>query len=134
VQRANGENFCYDIAGFQGERLQYTVYEKDQFYSWHQDEGLGSLRRVDYQNHLGKSDGDITRKLSVTLQLSDPGEYEGGELQLFDPGTPGEKLLTAPRDQGTVLVFDSRVPHRVRKVKSGTRRSLVGWVMGPRWR
>ena len=44
------------------------------------------------------------------------------------------KTFFAPKQRGTVIMFDSRTPHRVRKVKSGLRKSLVGWVCGPRFR
>ena len=39
-----------------------------------------------------------------------------------------------PKQKGIIAFFDSRTPHRVRKVKSGMRKSLVGWVVGPRWK
>lgn len=65
------------------------------------------------------------------MQLSDEDEYEGGELQLLDPTG---HLYTVPKERGTISIFDSRLSHRVRKVKSGCRKSLVGWVVGPRWR
>jgi PKHD-type hydroxylase len=39
-----------------------------------------------------------------------------------------------PKQKGTIAFFDSRTPHRVKKVKSGVRKSLVGWVIGPRFR
>ena len=40
----------------------------------------------------------------------------------------------APRQRGCIILFDSRTPHRVLKVTKGTRRSIVGWVVGKRWR
>ena len=45
-----------------------------------------------------------------------------------------EREREAPKQRGTMIVFDSRVRHRVRKIKSGTRKSIVGWVVGPRWK
>jgi PKHD-type hydroxylase len=42
------------------------------------------------------------------------------------------KLYFAPKQRGAIIFFDSRTPHRVRKIKSGMRKSLVGWVVGPR--
>jgi len=65
------------------------------------------------------------------LQLSDEDDYEGGELQFMDDD---DQLYTAPKKKGTIIIFDSRVKHRVRKIKNGTRKSLVGWVVGPRWK
>ena len=40
----------------------------------------------------------------------------------------------APRQKGSIMLFDSRTPHRVHKVTRGVRKSIVGWVVGPRWK
>ena len=60
-------------------------------------------------------------------------EYTGGDLEFadFDDST---QRFTVPKSRGTVIVFDSRTPHRVSPIKSGVRKSLVGWVVGPRWK
>ena len=71
------------------------------------------------------------RKLSFTLQLSDPDDYEGGNVQLINEANQN---YIAPRQRGTIILFDSRTQHRVLKVTKGTRRSIVGWVVGPRWK
>jgi predicted 2-oxoglutarate/Fe(II)-dependent dioxygenase YbiX len=68
------------------------------------------------------------RKLSFVMQLSDPDDYEGGNLQLLDEA--GNSYI-APRKRGTVILFDSRTQHRVLKVTKGTRKSIVGWTVGP---
>jgi len=65
------------------------------------------------------------------MQLSDPEDYEGGNLQLMDENG---KTYFAPRTRGTIIIFDSRTQHRVLKVTSGVRRSIVAWVVGPRWK
>ena len=119
VLKANRENWQYEIDGIDGGEMQYTTYEKGQFYNWHQDDGLEAL------------DKDKCRKLSVVLQLSSPEEYTGGEFQLQNERN---NLYMAPKKRGTLIVFDSRSRHRVRKIHSGVRKSLVGWVVGPRWR
>lgn len=119
VLMANRANFQYDIEGFDGGDMQYTIYEPGQYYNWHQDAGIEALEQ------------EKCRKLSVVLQLSDPSEYEGGEFQLLNESG---KMYIAPKMRGTLIVFDSRTRHRVRKVHSGTRRSLVGWIIGPRWK
>ena len=75
--------------------------------------------------------GEYVRKLSFSLQLSDPEDYTGGEVQFMDNS---QKSYFAPKQRGTMIIFDSRTPHRVRKIKSGFRKSLVGWVCGPRFR
>ena len=69
--------------------------------------------------------------VSFVMQLTDESEYEGGEVQVMD--STGE-LYSVPRERGAVIIFDSRLTHRVRKVRSGIRKSLVGWAVGPRWR
>lgn len=135
VNRANKENFQYDITAFDNENLQYTSYGPGEFYNWHQDQDidasyvLGNTRESAGQDFV-VSNSEVMRKLSFVLQLSDYTEYEGGELQFHH----GEKTWFAPKKRGAIVVFDSRVFHRVKKVTSGHRKSIVGWVMGPRWK
>ena len=73
----------------------------------------------------------IGRKLSFSIQLSHPDDYEGGNVQLLDEA--GNSYI-APRKRGAIVLFDSRTQHRVLKVTKGTRKSIVGWVVGPRWK
>lgn len=139
VQRANRENFLYDLRNIDGESMQYTQYGPGEFYSWHNDAGLACHykpqavgNRVDgLANDFVNENIELVRKLSFVLQLSDPDDYEGGNLQLLDEGG---KSYFAPRKRGTVILFDSRTQHRVLPVKSGLRKSIVGWVVGPRWK
>lgn len=133
VMKSNNKNFLYDISGFENETLQFTNYDKTNFYKWHCDSELAGYEIPTNNN---KEDfltlsNEIVRKLTVSVQLSDEYDYEGGELQLM---TEVEKLYTAPKEKGTIIIFDSRTKHRVRKIKSGSRKSLVGWVVGPRWK
>jgi PKHD-type hydroxylase len=123
AERAN-RRYGFDLTGF-GEDLQFTIYDRPgAFYSWHQD-GL---------------DGNVaTRKLSIVVQLTEPDEYRGGELQLFDVAEDydDEELdaftaLTAER--GTAVVFPSFEYHRVLPLRRGVRHSLVAWVSGPPFR
>ena len=120
VNIANRDHFGYDITGISFGLVQYTVYEEGDHYTWHTDEQDAG------QNH------DKVRKLSFTLQLSDPSEYTGGELQLTDPST-GDALFGS-KERGSIIVFESRMLHRVKKVLSGTRKSIVGWIEGPKWK
>ena len=139
VQRANRENFLYDIRNIDGENMQFTQYGVGEFYSWHNDAGISChYKPVSVGNHHeGRAQDylneqlELVRKLSFVVQLSDPGDYEGGNLQLL---AEDGKSYFAPRKKGTVIVFDSRTQHRVLKVTKGTRKSLVGWVVGPRWK
>lgn len=141
VQRANRENFLYDLTNIDGESLQYTVYDEGQYYGWHNDAGLTSHYKPISGGNRGHGEAIATdfinencekvRKLSFSLLLSDPDTYEGGNLQLLDESG---KTYIAPRQRGTIILFDSRTQHRVQKVTKGVRKSLVGWCVGPRWR
>jgi PKHD-type hydroxylase len=72
------------------------------------------------------------RKISCVIQLSDPNEYEGGDLELIDTSTFPEK--EEMRQQGTVIFFPSFFMHRATPVLSGTRYSIAAWFEGPKWR
>ncbi len=111
---ANREMWNFDIWGYH-DSLQYTIYYGDGgHYDWHADLGPGISNR----------------KLSVVLQLSDPSEYEGGELEM----NPGGNLLVVPKKLGLICFFPSFLLHRVKPLTSGTRRSLVTWLCGANFR
>lgn len=145
VNKANRENFLYDLTNIDGENLQYTKYSEGQYYNWHNDAGISNYYKPQYVGNSGidddsdnlqttdflKTNCELVRKLSFTLQLSHPDEYEGGNVQLIDDTG---KSYIAPRQRGTIILFDSRTQHRVIKVKKGVRKSIVGWVLGPRWK
>jgi PKHD-type hydroxylase len=116
VQRLNLQFYKYDIHGL-SERLQYTVYEQAEggHYDWHVDHGAATPK---------------PRKLSLSLQLSDPADYKGCDLEL----SWGDGVQQAPRNRGTVIAFPSYVLHRVTPIAAGTRKSLVIWVSGPDFR
>ena len=123
IARANEEckwNFAYEYL----EPLQYTEYEIGHEYRWH----------IDTYPHV--KEGNIQRKLSFSIMLSDRSEYEGGDMH-FVSGLPNnEKEYDTPvsLEKGDIVVFPSYVPHKVNIVGGGLRRSLVGWTMGPAWR
>lgn len=139
VSKMNRDNFMYDIVDVDDGHLQYTRYGEGQFYKWHQDSDLDLYHKpkIGYAsstNRAGENiiqEGEYVRKLSFTLQLSDPTDYRGGEVEFLDNRN---KRFLAPKQRGTMIVFDSRTRHRVRKIKSGIRKSIVGWVVGPRWK
>lgn len=79
-----------------------------------------------YGKHIDSSAGNLIRKLSFTVQLSDPSEYQGGDLLLHF----GSKPEVMKREQGHVAVFPSYVLHEVTPVVQGTRYSLVSWITG----
>ena len=119
--------------------MQYTRYSEGQFYGWHNDAGIVSQykpvaigNRVEGRgNDFVNENIEMVRKLSFALQLSDPDDYEGGNVQLLDEAG---KPYIVPRKRGTMVLFDSRTQHRVLKVTKGTRKSIVGWTVGPRWK
>ena len=139
ISRANRENFLYDLRCIDGESMQYTQYGPGQFYGWHNDAGIAGAykpqsagnRAEGLANDFVNENIELVRKLSFVLQLSDPDDYEGGNLQLLDES--GNKYF-APRKKGCIILFDSRTQHRVLPVKSGLRKSIVGWTVGPRWK
>lgn len=115
----NYDHFMYDITHF--DAFQYTKYNsKDkQHYNWHVDEGGNAF----YNSHR--------RKISVSIMLSDPSEYEGGEFHCILNGKVQEPVILKP-PKGDAIFFPSTIPHKVAPVTSGIRRSLVVWVLGPR--
>ena len=70
------------------------------------------------------------RKRSLVLQLSDPSDYEGGDLEFFVSAEP----TPVERKKGLIVAFPSFVLHHVTPVTSGTRRTLVVWLSGPKFR
>jgi PKHD-type hydroxylase len=96
------------------EALQFTVYGPGQHFDWHIDLGQGQTS---------------ARKLSMTVQLSDPGDYSGGALEFLNTPSPAEA-----REIGAATVFPSYLAHRVAPVQAGVRRSLVAWAYGPAFR
>lgn len=116
IAEANRQVFGYDIDYLPP--IQFGIYKTGSFYKTHYD--------VDW-----KSDSAYDRKLSISIQLSDPKiDYEGGKF-LFDDVEEPESFNNK---QGTILVFPSFLNHSITPVTKGTRYSLVGWMEGPRWR
>ena len=110
--KANGNHF-----GFDGMKLtevaQFTHYLEGGFYDWHMDNDVH-----------GKHQQPV-RKISMTLLLSDPATFEGGELEFMSKGK------TAKLQQGQAIFFASWLQHRVKPVTKGERKSLVMWFGGP---
>ena len=99
--------------------MQYTEYHANEngHYDWHHD--------INWNENNG-----LDRKLSITVQLSNPDEYEGGDFDFDECQSPPPTIKT----KGTVLVFPSYLRHRVSPVTNGIRKSLVAWFEGPKWR
>jgi PKHD-type hydroxylase len=101
--------------------MQYAVYDQAEqaHFDWHTDYG----REKGHEQHR-------PRKLSLSLQLSDPARYEGGELQ----AKVRAQIDIAPKTRGAVIAFPSYVLHRVTPVTAGVRKSLVIWSLGPEYK
>ena len=130
VHQANanaGWNFEWNWS----ESCQFTKYKKGLYYDWHCDSWDKPYWR---ENQNDPTNGKI-RKLSVTVTLSDPKDYKGGELEFdFRNLDPDKKRKTVKCKEilpkGSLVVFPSFVWHRVCPVKSGERNSLVIWNLG----
>ena len=123
-----GWNFQWDFS----ENCQFTKYQKGQYYDWHCDSWDKPYFRQD--NPQDPTNGKI-RKLSVTVTLSDPKDYKGGELEFdFRQNDPDKKRQIRKCKEilpkGSLVVFPSFVWHRVCPVTRGERNSLVIWNLG----
>ncbi len=101
--------YKFDLRGFY-EGMQVASYDPEGHYDWHSDLGTGAYS---------------VRKLSLSVQLSDTDDYEGGELEFMAGNEP------APKKIGSLVAFPSFLVHRVRPVTRGNRMSLVSWISGP---
>ena len=98
--------------------VQFTEYRFDEngHYDWHHD--------VNWNGQV-----DIDRKISLTVQLSNENEYDGGDFEFEELETNANFKL-----KGTIIIFPSYLRHRVTPITSGVRKSLVAWFSGPQWR
>ena len=115
VKMANDNWFKFDLRHI--ESLQFTEYKENMFYGKHIDTMYQSI-------------GLYPRKLSFTLQLTDPSEYEGGDVLLHNSDDP----FPIKKERGIITFFPSYTLHEVKPVTKGIRRCLVGWVHGPNWK
>ena len=146
ANRSAGWNWQWDYC----ESFQFTKYNPSGFYSWHKDGGsdwIGAWKRYIHgvTPEPLKSDGTLPsgyvtdqrmvgkiRKISLTLNLNPPGEYEGGLLK-FDFGPHNTKQfheVEEIKDQGSMIIFPSFLDHCVTPITKGTRYSLVLWSVG----
>jgi len=114
VNDLNKKYFKFDLYGII-EGLQFTNYKAPS---------------GKFDAHIDQIHGYPTRKLSVTIQLSDPKDYEGGEFDLIT----GEDPEIFDKTQGKLFVFPSYHLHRVKPVTKGERNALVIWVTGPNFK
>jgi PKHD-type hydroxylase len=142
LNRVSGWN--YDLEGI--DDVQFTRYEPNEFYKWHADMNgdiyerhIAGIKEVDnprvatHPDKIGK-----TRKMSMSIQLSDPEDYEGGsfELATLDTDQQSDLVIRTMNEtrfftnKGSVIAFPSFVHHKVNPVIKGTRYSLVVWFYG----
>ena len=114
VLNLNEKFFKFDIFGL-NEGLQFTNYKAP----------TGK-----YEKHIDRSLNNIVRKLSLSIQLTDPKEYEGGDLSLYT-AAKGDVMK---KEQGTLILFPSYILHEVKPVTKGERNSLVSWVTGKQFK
>ena len=119
VLHINQRYFRFDLSGLAN--FQYAVYGGPEggHFDWHKDYGRDPS---DPQQE--------PRKVTISLQLSGPDDYEGCELQV----RAGNKIDVAPKERGTLIAFPANVLHQVTPIRSGLRRSLVVWAVGPEFR
>ena len=129
-----GWNFDWDWS----ESCQFTKYGVGQYYGWHCDSWDKPYSRPPLADGTRPKDHGKIRKLSVTISLSHPDEYEGGNLEFdFRNQVDWDRNKKAAihscdgiRPRGSIIVFPSFVWHRVAPVTKGTRYSLVIWNLG----
>ena len=125
----NEKFYKFDLSPYHDKsKFQYTYYREGDYYQWHRD----------VMPEMTKKQESI-RKLSYSVLLND--DYEGGDLELAylnnvdsaEGDKPECEIFTAPKKRGTMVVFPSETMHRVTPVTKGVRKSIVGWVVGPRF-
>jgi PKHD-type hydroxylase len=119
VLALNARFFRFDLSGLAS--FQYALYGGPEggHFDWHKDDG--------------RDPSDPTReprKLTLSLQLSDPSDYQGCDLQV----RAGNQIDIAPRARGTLVAFPANVLHQVTPIRSGVRKALVVWAVGPEFR
>jgi PKHD-type hydroxylase len=112
VRSVNGL-YGLDAAGF-AEPLNYICYQPGGHFGWHTDLGVGAMS---------------TRKISISVQLSEADHYAGGDLEFCPHG-----VIDSFRGIGNAIAFPAYIAHRVSPVTSGCRHALVAWIHGPRFR
>lgn len=119
VLSLNSQFFQYELNAMAP--LQHVIYDaaEEGHLEWH----------IDYAKESDQQAREF-RKLSLSIQLTDPSEYEGGELQARTRG----QIETAPKTLGTVVAFPSYILHRVTPMTAGVRKAVVVWVLGPDFR
>lgn len=131
LQNANEKSgWSFDID--HAEDLQYTEYSKNQFYNWHADGSSDNFGVYTKKDNVGDALIGKVRKISMTMNLSDEKDYKGGDFEIdFGPYVKNRfQVINEIKTQGSLIFFPSFVNHRITRVISGTRKSLVMWTIG----
>ena len=122
-EMANRDAYNFELDGFNV--FQYSEYkDPGAHYEYHMDVSFASVN----DRFI------IGRKLSLSIMLNDESEFSGGEFQMIIDSQTMEKPITVPHRRGRFVFFPAFIVHRVAPVKSGTRKSLVFWALGPKFR
>jgi PKHD-type hydroxylase len=124
IEQVNEDYYNYDLNGYSN--IQYTTYDGDELgqYGYHIDMHTGNVMEDEHLKY-GES-----RKLSLSLILSDSNSYEGGNFTM----KTGEYEFEVEQKRGRILFFPSFFLHKVHPVTKGVRKSIVAWVEGPKFR
>ena len=119
VLELNARFFRFDLSALA--MFQYALYGGPEggHFDWHKDYGRDP-----------SDPAQEPRKLTLSLQLSEASDYEGCDLEV----RAGNQIDTAPRTRGSLVAFPANVLHQVTPIRSGTRRALVVWAVGPEFR
>lgn len=122
VEQVNEAAYGFDLYGYRS--FQYTVYHGSSGgkYDAHMDLIMSDAKPADLLD---------TRKLSMTLMLTEPEkDFTGGNFMIYEGGSPTK----VSAKKGTMIFFPSFMLHAVEPVLSGTRKSIVVWVEGPKFK
>jgi PKHD-type hydroxylase len=116
IAKTENANFGFDLGCIN--QIELVKYTKGGEYVMHQDT---DWNKYPYQ-----------RKLSMTIQLSNPEDYEGGDFIFRDDNL--SQIENIYKDKGSIIIFPSIMQHKIAPVTKGERLALVAWVEGPAWR
>lgn len=69
------------------------------------------------------------RTLTFSINMSDPSEYDGGELVVFDKEE--NEIAALSKEIGSYIIFPSVFLHEAKEVTRGIRRAIVCWIHAP---
>lgn len=110
----NSESFKFDPLDFT-EHIMYCEWAEGDHFDWHID--------------IGDVHPYASRKLAISVQLSNSDDYRGGDLEFASSPNP-EHWYTVSRGAGSIIIYPTYLTHRITPVTSGVRKSLVFWLGG----